>query len=82
MQETTLNNESAVEDLINSSITILSRGTPYTVIHANLCDRKLPLICVERENLLYPLFALPTTEIIASVVDDKGDPVFRLNKAN
>lgn len=81
MQESTLNNEEAVQDLINSSVEILS-NTPYTIIHTHLCNRILPVICVEREHLLYPLFILPTTETIASVIDDSGDPVFRLKKAN
>jgi len=82
MHENTLNDDAKVEALINSSISILSGNTPYTVVKTYLCERKFPLICVQRGELLYPLFALPTTEIIASVKDENGDPVFKLNQAN
>ena len=82
MQESTLNDNRKVEELIDSSVTILSRGTPYMVITAHLSGRKIPLICIEEESGIYPLFILPTTELVASVVDDDGEPVFRLNRAN
>lgn len=85
MHENTLNDIDHVAEIVNDRLSVLANGEDYSLVIGEMSGLKMAVLCVEDENeLSYPLFIVPTTEIIASLKDpaNPGQPVFQLHKAN
>jgi hypothetical protein len=84
MHENTLSDIEKVADIVNDRLSVLANGEDYALVIGEMAGLKMAVVCVENGEDTYPLFIVPTTEMIASLKDpaSPGEPVFRLQKAN
>jgi hypothetical protein len=84
MHENTLSDIEKVADIVNDRLSVLANGEDYALVIGEMAGLKMAVVCVEEGESTYPLFIVPTTEMIASLKDpaSPGEPVFRLQNAN